>query len=129
MTKNDSPLDPSSKMTVSSANSFTAPSIRISASSGTSSASKIRTRLKNSGFKPMSPSHFLEQVPEPFFLGAEIGGGNVVRRNLDPDALGDFETVRLESDEFAGVVRQQPHPTDSELGEDLSADPVLPLIR
>jgi hypothetical protein len=51
-----------------------------------------------------------------------------VRRHLDRHLLGHLQPVRLDARDLLRVVREEAHRRDPEVGEDLVADPPLPLV-
>ena len=70
----------------------------------------------------------VEPVAELIPLGGQIPPVLVVRRHLDRHLLGHVEAERLQARDLLRVVRQQANRRQPEVGEDLVADPPLPLV-
>ena len=70
----------------------------------------------------------VEPVPELIPLGRQVSPVLVVRRHLDRHLLGHLEAEGLQAGDLLRVVRQQADRRQPELGQDLVADPPLPLV-
>ena len=69
-----------------------------------------------------------EQMSELVALRAQILGVLVVRRLHDRYTLVDAQTVALEADHLARIVRDRPNGLEAEVEQDLRADAVVPQI-
>ena len=68
-------------------------------------------------------------MPQFFAFGSEVVFIVAVRFHTDRHLLDDLQPVPLESDNFLGVVGQQPDFLDAEIGKDLGADSVLSQVH
>src|SRR5690349_15071245 len=64
-------------------------------------------------------------MPELLLLGAEVREVTAARRDLERHALRDLDPVPLQAEHLPGIVGEQPHPTETEIAQDLRADAVV----
>ena len=91
------------------------------------SSTALRRRLRR-GETPARPVEALEQVAQPFSLGAQVLEVLRVRGRLQRHPLDDVEPVALETAVLRRVVRHEAHLRHPELDEDLGADAVLATV-
>src|SRR5437867_8168233 len=74
-------------------------------------------------------SDLIEEVTQFDLLRSQVANVRVLRRNLDWHALDNPEPIPLHTDDLPGIVGDQPDLVQSQLHEDLRADPVVPQVR
>ena len=67
-------------------------------------------------------------MPHAFFFGLKIVGVIIPGGNDNGDTFNDLKSVAGNTDQFAGVVGEQPDTFYALIQQDLYADPILPQI-
>src|SRR5687767_8585421 len=73
--------------------------------------------------------HHLQEMPHLVLLRFQVLARPVGRVHLERHALHDLQAVTADRDVLGRVVRHEPHLADSEVAQDLRADPVVPDVR
>src|SRR2546421_3713646 len=81
------------------------------------------------GVMSSMPLHFMEDVSHLVLLRAKIADVRLPRGDFDRHALDDFEPVALDPDDLARVIRDQADIAETEVDENLGADPVVAKVR
>ena len=70
-----------------------------------------------------------KKMPQLISLGGKIVYIVLVWSNFDGHSLKDLDSVRLQSDDFFGIVGKKAHLLDAQISQNLGSDSIIPKVR
>ena len=68
-------------------------------------------------------------MPKLVLLRLQVLAVIVVRFYLERNPLDDLDSIAFDAGTLAGIVRDEPHVSNSQIHQDLGSDPVITLVR